>query len=598
MIFTFRRILRKTNLHRKSHFIVLVATKVAIGFWESITVAWIAGFASWMVDIDNLRQNQIFVFVDKLFPGFLSEEPQALIIQGTLILLSLVVIRNVNRLLSIYLSGKFAVHLQTEFGHAIINEIYSRPYSWFLDKEASDLMQIFQWRFSIGGFLQKSLEMMTKLIVTVSLLATLIAYNWKVSLPVLLAMVIISFILFSIVRPALNRHSNELKDIYKTTFRETSSSIHGYKDIRILGAEHFIMNRLRRRFDEIIKHSIRRRLLSASPSPALEVLSFSILAITVLVLITRNNGNMGEIMSIMAMMAVVSWRIMPIVMTALGQLSELQSQIAIITHVLDFLDEDIPHRILSDRPPNETQYTPFSVLRVYDLGFSYSPRGPAIIDGVTFELHRGEKLGIIGSTSSGKTTLIDIMTGLLSQTTGLLTVNGLPLDGLKVVEWQSQIGYLPQNPYLFPGTVKENVAFGHPSHCRSEQRILEALAMSDLDIGDNEGMSLTDPLLANGKNLSGGKAQRITLARLIHSTKDIIFIDEGTSALDRETESNVIRNILGLDNEKTIVMATHRVDILSFCDRILWLEEGKVKMLDNPQTVIREFYGSIDPSDE
>ena len=127
MIFTFRRILRKTNLHRKSHFIVLVATKVAIGFWESITVAWIAGFASWMVDIDNLRQNQIFVFVDKLFPGFLSEEPQALIIQGTLILLSLVVIRNVNRLLSIYLSGKFAVHLQTEFGHAIISEVFSRP---------------------------------------------------------------------------------------------------------------------------------------------------------------------------------------------------------------------------------------------------------------------------------------------------------------------------------------------------------------------------------------------------------------------------------------------------------------------------------------
>jgi ATP-binding cassette, subfamily B, bacterial PglK len=564
--------------------------KLSIGILESFTMAWIAGFASWLINIDTIKKNKLYQLIDQYLPGIIPEAKEDLIIWGTVILVSLVVIRNCTQLISIYFSNRFAILLQTELGHTIVSKIFSRPYHWYIKQQPSMLIQTFTWRLNIGGFLQQYLGLMTKTIVLTSLVLTMIIYEPKISIPVLCVLSLLSISLFKIAKPILRKLSTEIKNIRKKIFKETASSIHGYKDIKLIGAERFLTERLKKRFDMIISLSMRRRLTAAAPSLILEIMVYLLLASAVIFMVRIQGNTLDDILALFALMAIASWKIMPLISQLLKQHNSIVMSIPFVEHVLDFLEEEVDETYTGIEQQNN--HFMFESLELSKVCFAYNSNEHLVLNDITFNIQKGEKVGVIGFSGTGKTTLIDIISGLLVPGEGNIKINGMDLNETFEAEWKNTIGYLPQHPYIFPGSISENIAFGIQAEEQDHKLIKKSLLAVKLGELEERG-SKYEELIESGRNLSGGQAQRLALARLHYINKDFIIIDEGTSALDIETEKYIVDNLLGTDRLQTMIIITHRIDSLARCDRVIWLDQGSIIMDDKSDIVLNAFKSKL-----
>ena len=590
----FCRILRHTTKRRRNSLVGLTAIKIAIGLWESLTLVWIASFATWMVNPRKIDQNPFYKILAKAFSDRIPSDQSDLLIVGTLVLVILVLVKNITSLISVYFSTQFSVTLQAEIGADIINMVFTRPYSKFLEKQPSDFTQIFQWRMNISGFLGDLLTTITRCIVLTAMLSTLILYNMAVSFPVFISIALIASLFFFFAKPKLDSFSVQMKSQRQSMFREVSSSINGYKDIRVLGAVDFLRNRLGRRFNRIRDMMIRLRLVSEALPLALEFLSYFVLAIAVFIATQLADMEIGDTLGLLAMLAFASWKILPIITGLLGLQTSLRAKIPYISSVLAFLEENEIERIETDRVKSKEQemiaFNSFQNIQLNNVRFRYPKSKTYAINGINLVIEKRERVGIIGASGGGKTTLIDLICGLLDPDQGTIIVNGILIDEVSRSAWMDRIGYLTQNPYIFPGSIDENIAFGVPDSDRSDKKIescLEQVLLEELGYRHREN---GDILLESGINISGGQAQRLALARLLYSSYDFAIIDEGTSSLDFPTERSILENVVRADPEQTFVIVTHRIDtLLNICSRIIWVEDGRIHLDGSPERVVNAY---------
>ncbi len=589
----FLSILGRTSSNRRIQFAILFFAKVAVGLWESLTVAAIAGFASMLVNIESAMENRIFMIIGERAPGLLPGSPREMVIGGAIVITLLVVLRNGTRMVSLYMSNRFASKLQSEVGMKIIETVFARPYSWFISQQASDIIQIFQWRFNYGGFLQQYLELMTKTIVITALLVTIFISSLSITLPILGVLSLISLIIFKATRPGLDKTSKRLKQLNWSSFKEVSSSVHGYKDVRLHKAEDALHERMRHRFAGIVRMKVRESIYQSAPAMIVEIFSYAMMTIVIAILFARSDGEVEGIIGLMAMLAIVSWRVTPLVSQILHSQATLRSSIPYLKHILDFLGDEKTVFTPTSRIHSDQKHDSFSSLVVRDLGFSYTENDERILGKVSFTVRRGDKIGIIGSSGGGKSTLVDLIAGLLQPEEGSIEVNGRELPSDEAARWQGAIGYLPQHPYVFPGSISDNIALGVSTDRVDSDRVsalLHTLGLGDFTDRNGEGDKV---LFEQGKNISGGQAQRLALARLLYEGHDFLIIDEGTSALDASMERRALAEIFTSGDELSMLIITHRFESLSVCDKILWLDGGTIRMFGDSDEVINAYRAEI-----
>lgn len=217
-------------------------------------------------------------------------------------------------------------------------------------------------------------------------------------------------------------------------------------------------------------------------------------------------------------------------------------------------------------------------LELRDLTFRYAPDRPPVVDGLSLTVKAGDTIGIVGGTGAGKTTLIDLLLGLLQQESGAILVDGKPIASGNVRSWQRAIGYVPQTIFLADSTLAANIAYGQPAD-RIDMQAVEAAArlaclhdfvMTDLPEGYSTRIG------ERGVRLSGGQRQRIGIARALYTNPSLLVLDEATSALDNLTEQAVMNAVHAIGRAKTIIMIAHRLSTVQACDCIHLLEKGKV----------------------
>jgi ATP-binding cassette subfamily C protein len=191
-------------------------------------------------------------------------------------------------------------------------------------------------------------------------------------------------------------------------------------------------------------------------------------------------------------------------------------------------------------------------------------------------LKPGESLGIVGATGSGKSTLVDVLLGLLRPTAGQLLLDGKPLNGHERA-WQRLIGYVPQAPYLLDDTIRRNIAFGVGDTLIDEHRVARASTLAQLeDVVRHLPQGLDTPLGERGARLSGGQQQRVAIARALYGDPAVLVFDEATAALDNQTEREVTRAIAALHGTRTLIVIAHRLSTVAACDRLIFLEGGRI----------------------
>nr|WP_300882415.1 ATP-binding cassette domain-containing protein [uncultured Desulfovibrio sp.] len=208
---------------------------------------------------------------------------------------------------------------------------------------------------------------------------------------------------------------------------------------------------------------------------------------------------------------------------------------------------------------------------------------------MTLTVKKGEKVALIGPSGSGKSTLAGILSGLLPPAGGSITVDGIPLTPERAAAFAMRIGYVAQMPFLFAGTLAENVAFSHWGEPWDETAVRAACRQAAIDFVDDRPEGLRQAIGENGSGLSGGQAQRVCIARALYPEPDVIIFDEATSALDQANENAIRHTIEHLSRNVTCILIAHRLSTVEQCDRIIWLEHGRIVMEGPPDTVLSHY---------
>lgn len=396
-------------------------------------------------------------------------------------------------------------------------------------------------------------------------------------LPTLSAVVVIGLLLLaplSVTRHVTPRLSESIRRLDEDALAHVQQALATFRDVRVAGVEASFVEGVasnRRR------HAVlRARLGALSTAVRVSVETILIVAVLVVVVIaTRAGAHGGSLVGLMALYAYAGFRLVPAANRLSLNYSLLQGALPHVAIVCDDLDRlaalDRTDVTLDVAP------IPFVDRVVLDrVVYAYDEDRGAALDGITLAIARGESVGIVGSTGAGKSTLVDVLLGLLPPTSGRLLVDGLDVRGRERA-WQRRLGYVPQTITLIDDTLRRNIAFGLPDARIDEARVREVVRLASLE-ATIEGLpaGLDTVVGERGTRLSGGERQRVAIARALYRNPDVLVLDEATSSLDTQTEQAIVTAVDQLRGVKTLVVVAHRLSTVRGCSRIVLLSDGRV----------------------
>ncbi len=344
------------------------------------------------------------------------------------------------------------------------------------------------------------------------------------------------------------------------------------KDVKVSGRQPFFEGQFRRAKRELARVMQRRAWLASASRHGVETtLVLSMLLVVYLVMREGTSGS--STVSVLALFAYTGFRVIPSanrIMLNAGYLREAQPWVAEMDRDLHGLPSP-PARSFEPAPPllHET-------IACEDVSFRYDEGQPLALDGVSITIRRGQSVGIVGQTGAGKTTLVDVLLGLLPPTGGRVVIDGVPLDGREQA-WQRQIGYVSQDVYLLDASLRSNIAFGIVDAAIDEARLAAAVSLARLDeVVAALPANLETVIGEDGVRLSGGQRQRVAIARALYRDPPVLFFDEATAALDNQTEREVTEAIAAMHGTRTVIAIAHRLSTVKDCDLLIYLKDGRV----------------------
>lgn len=373
-------------------------------------------------------------------------------------------------------------------------------------------------------------------------------------------------------RRAWERIGERERSLQQQQLQVLQQSLGAIKDVKISNRQPFFEERFRHVKRDLSRAKQRRAWAASAARYGVETtLVFGMLLVVFLVMRETSSGS--DTISILALFGYTGFRVIPSanrIMMNVGYLREAHPWVA-------SMDADM--RAL--RPPVATPFVPEPPLLVDALAcdavsFRYDPDGALALDQVSVTIRRGQSVGIVGATGAGKSTLVDVLLGLLTPTSGRVLIDGVPLAGRERA-WQRQIGYVSQDVYLLDDSLRRNIAFGIPDGGIDEARLAAAVSLARLDdFVATLPQKLETAIGENGARLSGGQRQRVAIARALYHDPPVLFFDEATAALDNQTEREVTEAIAAVRGSRTVIAIAHRLSTVRACDQLIFLKDGRV----------------------
>jgi len=494
--------------------------------------------------------------------------PYQLVLPVTLLFCLAAIGAGVTRLTLLWATTRTSFGAGADLSIDIYRRTLYQPYAVHVARNSSEIISGIVHKTStvIHGAFLPVMTLLGSTMLIVSIVGTLMAIDLVAAVSALLGFGLLYAVVSGATQRRLERNSEQIAMRQTEVMKCLQEGLGGIRDVLIDGSQQVYCEIYRRADQSSRRAEGSNTFIIQGPKFAMEAIGMVLIAALAWTF-RRAPGGLASSIPVLGALALGAQRLLPALQQAYLGWSSLVGSEASVRDILRLLDQPLPEHAAGPNP-EPIRFNHGVELR--DLGFRYSPDGPWVLRHVDLRIPKGARVGFKGVTGSGKSTLIDVIMGLLEPTEGVLLVDGQPVTSANRRAWQVRIAHVPQSIYLADSTIAENIAFGIPGDLIEMNRVREAAGQARIatDI-ESWSKQYETRVGERGVRLSGGQRQRIGIARALYKQASVIILDEATSALDDDTERTVMESIEGLGGELTLLIIAHRLTTLSNCDQIV-----------------------------
>lgn len=565
------------NRREKTQFLIILLLALMVAIFQTLGILSVIPFISLVMNPGIVQQNPHLSWVYDFFE--FSSTTNFMIAFGVVMLL-IIVLGNLLTAAAIYMRTYFVYRKTHRVSTSLLSKYLSLPHAYFLAHNTSDLNKnvLSESQILMDSVLMPVLEIVVDIIAVSFIVVTLLLVSPAATSIILTVVAGFYVIIFrSGYRTKLKTKGYFRMKENQFRYKASSEALSGIKEIKLANREDYYVNSFSNHSRSFYDLKAWNIVASQMPRYFLETVAFGgvILFIILLLISARNTSNVIPLASFFVF---AGYRMMPIINRMVASLTNLQFNRIVL--------DKIHHDIIEEGEASEYEISQTSSeiiefnkeIAINELSFAYTGKPPYVFKDVNLKILKDSSVALIGPTGTGKTTLVDIVLGLLKPTSGSITVDGVKISDKNVRSWQGKLGYVPQHIYLFDDSITRNIAFGIEDDCIDMEKVRRAAKLANIHTFITEELpeQYETVIGERGVRLSGGQRQRLGIARALYNDPEILILDEATSSLDGITEDAVLKAIENVSKQKTLIVIAHRITTLKNCDLIHIMDKGRI----------------------
>jgi ABC-type bacteriocin/lantibiotic exporter with double-glycine peptidase domain len=476
--------------------------------------------------------------------------------------------------------ARYAYRLGGQLGQDIFRRALQQPYAFYLSRHSSEVIDVIINRVQmvVSSVFMAGLSLLTNLLMVLIIIGTLIWFNpWLVgSATALFGLMYV--LTYRLTRHRLSQNSRQISALGSKRHQLLQEGMGGFRDISLDNTADYFVQAFRDLDDTFRKAQYQNAIISTSPRYLVEGIGTLLIAVFAVALAIHSENNIQAQIPTIGMLIMASQRMIPMLQQIYASFSSIRGMAHSLSVVREWVELPLPQtQTRTDLCADPVEVAFNESIALENIVFSYQIGGHAVLNQLSLSIKKGQHIGLCGKTGIGKSTLLDILMGLLLPTQGQLVIDGEALNASNIHRWQRRIAHVPQHIFLADTSIAQNIAFGRPESQLDMVRIKQAAEQAHLtELIESTPNGYDTMVGERGIRLSGGQRQRIGIARALYKQADLLVLDEATSALDPITEEAITASLAKLNPSLTVVMVSHRPSALKNCHRVYRLEGGKL----------------------
>jgi ATP-binding cassette, subfamily B, bacterial PglK len=546
---------------------------ILVSLLEVVSIGILVPFLGILVSPDYIYRHEL---AQPIINFLKFDSPHQLLLPIVSLFILMVIFSSSMRLLLLYRMTKLTYATGSDLSIDIYRRTLYQKYLVHTSRNSSEIINgiINKTNMVISSVINPVLILLSSMILVAGIITVLIYIDTASAVVTFSIFGGMYFAIITITRKRVQENSKCIALQSTSMIKSLQEGLGGIRDVLLGGHQEFYCKLYKNSDLPLRGSSANNAIISESPRHILEAIGMIVITLLAYYIVQTDNG-MESVVPILGAFALGAQKLLPALQQSYHAFNAIRGVQSSLEDVTRLLDQKLPNYLTGESKLFK-KITFKDKINLQNIGFKHSESENFILSNINLEIKKGESVGFIGMTGSGKSTLADIIMCLLFPSNGSLLIDGrkITLDNYR--SWQAHISHVPQNIYLFDGTIEENIAFGETTEKINHNRVNDVIDLAQLSkFIDELPNGLKTKIGESGVRLSGGQRQRIGIARALYNKPEVLILDEATSALDSETESKIMSSIYQLDFNVTVLIIAHRISTLKECNKIIKLSNRR-----------------------
>ena len=581
IIYLLKRLKPQISIKKRKILVALLFLTILSTIIDAISIGAILPFLSSITNPDKVLKNKL---IQPFIENFNLNSSEDLIKLMTIGLIIITLFSAFFRWAVMFFQTRISNSISSDLCIKAYKRTLYQPYSVHISRNSSTIIAgVSKVNSILIYIINPIINLTTALFTIITICLGLFYLEPKITLEIFLGLFFIYYITVQLTKKSLYKHGERRNQEGPKITKAIQEGLGGIRDVLIDGTQELYCEIFKSADVPSKKANSYIQLLTLTPGIVIQALAV-ILIVILSFFLNKNSIGFISALPILGVIALGIQRMIPAFQTVYASWSIIKSGVPTISDSLNYLEQPLPQNY-DDRNIQKMVFN--KTISLNNISFKYSKKTPNVIEGFNLTISKGDKVGLMGITGSGKSTVLDIIMSLLTPTQGHLEIDGVKIDDTNYRTWQKNIAHVPQSIYLTDSTIAENIAFGIPKDKIDHDKLKNVCIQAKIfDTIESMSEKFNTYVGERGVRLSGGQRQRIGIARALYKNADVIIFDEATSALDNETENEVMEAIDNLGNHLTIIMVAHRLSTLRNCHKIFEITPGGLIIHKNYNNLI------------